>query len=131
MSIFNSIPPKIKQYHLIKWLKNNYTFFKNKDIYLKKLNSERDKNYLISVNLKSNFVVKISNPLESKNLLLMQDYVLTNLNQSKSISKLIPNKIHKTIKLYQDELVQTEHVRFPQSWDDMIEIVNVFDKIIK
>ena len=67
MSVFNSTPPKIKQYHLITWLKENYSFFKKKKLSLLELNSERDKNYLILISKKPQFVVKISNTSESKN----------------------------------------------------------------
>ena len=69
MSVFNSTPPKIKHYQFIAWLKENYSFFKKKKLLLKQLNSERDKNYLILINKKPLFVVKISNFLESKKLL--------------------------------------------------------------
>ena len=47
MSVFNSLPPKINQYHLIKWLRANYPFLNKKNLSLNVLNSERDKNYLI------------------------------------------------------------------------------------
>ena len=60
MSVFNSTPPKIKHYQFITWLKENYSFFKNKKISLKQLNSERDKNYLTLIDKKPLFVVKIS-----------------------------------------------------------------------
>ena len=60
MSVFNSAPPKINTIHLINWLKRNYSFFKNKHLSIKELNSERDKNYLLTVNKKSFFVIKIS-----------------------------------------------------------------------
>ena len=49
MSVFNSLPPKINQNHLIKWLKENYPFLSKKSISLKSLNSERDKNFLINI----------------------------------------------------------------------------------
>jgi len=52
MSVFNSLPPKINQYHLIKWLRANYPFLNKKNLSLNILNSERDKNYLIKVNKK-------------------------------------------------------------------------------
>ena len=50
MSVFNSLPPKINQYHLIKWLRVNYPFLNKKNLSLNILNSERDKNYLIKIN---------------------------------------------------------------------------------
>ena len=92
MSVFNSLPPKINQYHLIKWLRANYPFLNKKNLSLNILNSERDKNYLIKVNKKSLYVLKISNPLESKNFLEMQDFLLTSLNSRASIKDFIPKK---------------------------------------
>ena len=92
MSVFNSLPPKINQYHLIKWLRANYPFLNKKNLSLNILNSERDKNYLIKVNKQSLYVLKISNPLESKNFLEMQDFLLTNLNSRASIKDFIPKK---------------------------------------
>ena len=92
MSVFNSLPPKINQYHLIKWLRANYPFLNKKNLSLNILNSERDKNYLIKVNKKSLYVLKISNPLESKNFLEMQDFLLANLNSRASIKDFIPKK---------------------------------------
>ena len=79
MSVFNSVPPKIKKNHLISWLKSNYDIFKKKKLSLKELNSERDKNFLLSVNNKLYFVIKISNPLESKNFLelILKSHFLT------------------------------------------------------
>ena len=111
MSIFNSLPPKINQYHLIKWLKVNYPFLNKKNLSLKKLNSERDKNYLIKINKKSLYVLKISNPLESNNLLEMQDFLLTNLNCRASIRDFIPKKIHSTLNIYKDAIGRSCYVR--------------------
>jgi len=111
MSIFNSLPPKINQYHLIKWLKVNYPFLNKKNLSLKKLNSERDKNYLIKINKKSLYVLKISNPLESNNLLEMQDFLLTNLNYRASIRDFIPKKIHSTLNIYKDAIGRSCYVR--------------------
>ena len=79
MSVFNSTPPKINQYKFIIWLKDNYSFFKKKKLSLLKLNSERDRNYLIFINNKPLYVAKISNSFESKKYLEMQDYVLSSL----------------------------------------------------
>ena len=104
MSVFNSLPPKINQYHLIKWLRANYPFLNKRNLSLNILNSERDKNYLIKVNKKSLYVLKISNPLESKNFLEMQDFLLTNLNSRASIKDCIPKKIHSTLNIYKDEI---------------------------
>mgnify|MGYP006145723805 CR=1 FL=1 len=102
MSVFNSLPPKINQNHLIVWLKSNYTFLSKKSISLKPLNSERDKNFVIIINKKEKFVLKISNPKETKTFLELQDYVLNNLNKRSSINKSIPEKKHLSIKVYTD-----------------------------
>ena len=67
MSIFTSHPPRINKKKLIKWIITNYNFTYKKKISLKELNSERDKNFLLSINNKSRFVIKISNKFESKN----------------------------------------------------------------
>ena len=111
MSIFNSLPPKINQYHLIKWLRTNYTFLNKKSLSLNVLNSERDKNYLIKVDKKKLYVLKISNPLESKKFLEMQDFLLTNLSSRVSIKKFIPKKIHSTLNIYKDEIGRSCYVR--------------------
>ena len=111
MSVFNSVPPKINQYHLIQWLRVNYSILNKKQLSLKKLNSERDKNFLITINKKSLFVLKISNALESFDLLEMQDFILTNLNSRTSIKDFIPKKIHSSIKIYKDEIGRSCYVR--------------------
>ena len=67
MSVFNSTPPKIKQYHLITWLKENYSFFKKKKLSLTKLNSERDKNYLILINKNLYLLLRFQILLNQKN----------------------------------------------------------------
>ena len=103
MSVFNSLPPKINKNHLIKWLKLNYSFLKRKSFKLKPLNSERDKNFLIVLNSSTKkFVIKISNTVESKKLLDLQDYVLKELNKNLILKKFIPEKIHSNIKIYSD-----------------------------
>ena len=103
MSVFNSLPPKINKNHLIKWLKLNYSFLKSKSFILKQLNSERDKNFLIVLNSSTKkFVIKISNTVESKKLLDLQDYVLKELNKNLILKKFIPEKIHSNIKIYSD-----------------------------
>ena len=102
MSIFNSLPPKINQIHLIKWLKKNYSFLNDKSISLKALNSERDRNFLIGINSKRKYVLKISNPKETKDHLVLQDYVLRELSLRSSLKKFIPKKIHSSIKIYSD-----------------------------
>ena len=111
MSIFNSLPPKINQIHLIKWLKFNYSIFHNKKITFKSLNSERDKNFIININNKPTFVLKVSNPKESIHLLNLQDFVLTKLNKRSNIKNFIPKKIHTIIKIYKDELDRACNVR--------------------
>ena len=102
MSVFNSLPPKINKNHLIKWLKLNYSFLKSKSFILEPLNSERDKNFLIVLNSSTKYVIKISNTLESKKLLDLQDYVLKELSKSLILKKFIPKKIHSNIKIYSD-----------------------------
>ena len=111
MSVFNSLPPKINKKRLITWLMNTYDFLNNKQLSLQKLNSERDKNFLLSVNKKSCFVIKISNTLESKKLLELQDYVLTSLNKRSAIRKFIPKKKHRSIKTYLDDAKRPCNVR--------------------
>ena len=69
MSVFNSVPPKISKIKLIKWLKVNYSFFYYKNISVKELKSERDKNFLLKLKNKTLYVIKISNPAESISLL--------------------------------------------------------------
>ena len=103
MSIFTSQPPKINKNKLIKWLITNYNFTYKKKISLIELNSERDKNFLLSINNESKFVIKISNKFESKKFLELQDYVLKSLNKKSSIKKIIPKIIHRKIKTFIDE----------------------------
>ena len=111
MSIFNSLPPKINQIHFIEWLKNTYPFLKKNFFILKKFNSERDLNFLIKSHNSPSFVLKISNPQESKELLLLQDFILDNLNKRDSIKSIIPKKIHKAIFSYTDLLGRLCYVR--------------------
>ena len=103
MTVFDSTPPKIEKKYLIKWLKENYLLFENKNISLKNLNSERDKNYLVYLDNDKKYILKISNTNESKEILKLQDYVLSNLNKRQSIKKIIPKKIHKSIKTFIDK----------------------------
>tara|TARA_B100000029_G_C17602414_1_gene966274 strand:+ start:327 stop:2702 length:2376 start_codon:yes stop_codon:yes gene_type:complete len=102
MSVFNSTPPKINKNHLIKWLSQNYSFFYVHKFTLKELNSERDKNYLITLDSKKKFILKIYNSLETKKILDLQDYVLSELNKRSSINKIIPKKMHNKILIYRD-----------------------------
>jgi len=111
MSIFNSLPPKINQIHLIKWLKFNYSIFYKKKITLKTLNSERDKNFIININNRHTYVLKVSNPEESIHLLNLQDFILKKLNKRSNIKNFIPKKIHTRIKIYKDELDRKCNVR--------------------
>ena len=104
MSVFNSVPPKISKIELIKWLKVNYSIFYNKNISVKELKSERDKNFLLKLKNKPSYIIKISNPAESISLLKLQDFVLKNLIKRNSVSNFIPKKIHSSIKVYQDQL---------------------------
>ena len=111
MSVFNSVPPKISKIELIKWLKINYPIFYKKNISLKELKSERDKNFLLKLKNKPLYVIKISNPAESISLLKLQDFVLNSLIKRNSIKNFIPKKIHSTIKVYQDQLNRDCYVR--------------------
>ena len=58
MSVFDVEPPIIEKKHLIKWLKTNYSFLRNKSFTLNKLNSERDINFTISIQNKKNMYSK-------------------------------------------------------------------------
>ena len=49
MSVFDEQPPIISKKALILWLKSNYSFLSRKSIKLNNLNSERDKNFLITL----------------------------------------------------------------------------------
>ena len=89
MSVFNSTPPKINKNNLTKWLCSNYSFLHKKKLILHDLDSERDKNFLLICNNGNKLVVKISNTLESKKILDLQDYVLSSLNKRSSIRKII------------------------------------------
>ena len=87
MSIFNSLPPKIKQYHLIKWLKVNYPFLNKKNLSLKKLNSERDKNYLIKIN-KINKMLKNSDFIKNAPDEVVKKQKESFMNYKKTLTKL-------------------------------------------
>ena len=111
MSIYNSLPPKIDEIHLIKWLKCNYSFLSKKSFSIKSLNSERDKNFLICTKSKKKYVLKISNSEESLDLLYLQDYVLNKLSNSKLLKNYIPKKLHISIKSYTDIIHRKCYVR--------------------
>ena len=63
MSVFDVDPPIIDNKHLIKWLKINFSFLRNKLLKIKQLDSERDINFIIFINNKKKYVLKISNEL--------------------------------------------------------------------
>jgi len=111
MSVFNSFPPIINKNHLIEWLKENYPFLSKKSILLKSLNSERDKNFLININSKQKYVLKISNSKETIDFLDLQDYVLKKLSKRTSLKKYIPKIIHSSIKIYSDLMNRKCYVR--------------------
>ena len=50
MSVFDVDPPIIDHKHLIKWLKINFSFLRNKLLKIKQLDSERDINFIIFIN---------------------------------------------------------------------------------
>ena len=52
MSVFDVEPPIIQKKHLIKWLKINFSFLRNKLLKIKQLDSERDINFIIFINNK-------------------------------------------------------------------------------
>ena len=85
MSVFDIQPPLIDNKHLIKWLKTNFSFLKNKSFNLNKLNSERDINFVISVKNKKKYVLKISNPSEKLNILKYQDRLINHLRKDNNI----------------------------------------------
>ena len=66
MSVFDVDPPIIDNKHLIKWLKINFSFLRNKLLKIKQLDSERDINFIIFINNKKKYVLKISNPSERR-----------------------------------------------------------------
>lgn len=101
MLIFDTEPPIVNKHLLYKWLNDNYDNLNFKFIESFQLNSERDYNLKIITENKEKFIIKISNPLEKYDILLLQDSMLNHL--SKSILKnLIPKPIHKEIKKFKD-----------------------------
>ena len=103
MSVFDIEPPIIEKKHLIKWLKTNYSFLRNKSFTLNKLNSERDVNFTITLQNKKKYVLKISNPSEDLNILQYQDRLIKHLSTTKDLKKYIPNILHKKIVKYLDK----------------------------
>ena len=102
MSVFDVEPPIIEKKHLIKWLKTNYSFLRNKSFTLNKLNSERDVNYTINIQNNKKYVLKISNPSENLNILNYQDRLIKHLSTNKELKKYIPTILHKKIVKYLD-----------------------------
>ncbi len=102
MSVFDVEPPIIEKKYLIKWLKTNYSFLRNKSFTLNKLNSERDVNFTISIQNKIKYVLKISNPSENLNILQYQDRLIKHLSATKELKVYIPRIFHKKIVKYLD-----------------------------
>ena len=103
MSVFDVEPPIIDNKHLIKWLKTNFSFLRNKSFKLKKLSSERDINFIIFVNNKKKYVLKISNPSEKLNILKYQDKLISHLRNDDDLKNSIPQLFHKKIVKYLDK----------------------------
>ena len=103
MSVFDVEPPIIEKKHLIKWLKTNYSFLRNKSFTLNKLNSERDINFTISIQNKKKYVLKISNPSENLNILEYQDRLIKHLSSTEDLKRNIPKIFHKKIVKYLDQ----------------------------
>ena len=111
MSVFDEQPPLINSFELSKWLKDNYYFLNIKNLKLKQLNSERDKNYLAKgVNYK-NYVIKISNPKESLQQLKYQDTLIKHLRSNKKLSKIYPQICHRNILFFKDKKERSCAVR--------------------
>ena len=102
MSVFDEQPPIINKNNLIKWLKSNYSFLRSNTIRLIKFNSERDINFLISINKNKKYVLKISNPLEELSTLKYQDNLINHLRKNKNLQKYIPKICHLKINKYLD-----------------------------
>ena len=112
MSVFDIEPPIIEKKHLIKWLKTNYSFLRNKSFTLNKLNSERDVNFTIALQNKKKYVLKISNPSENLNILEYQDRLIKHLSITKDLKKYIPNILHKKIVKYLDKKIENVLLEF-------------------
>jgi Ser/Thr protein kinase RdoA (MazF antagonist) len=102
MSLFDEQPPLIDSKVLLQWLKSNYSIFNTKDIKIKSLNSERDKNFLIKGVRGKYYVVKISHPSESIKQLNYQDHLIKYLRSNLSLAKIYPKICHKNILFYND-----------------------------
>ena len=102
MSLFDEQPPLIDSKVLRQWLKSNYSIFNIKDIKIKSLNSERDKNFLIKGIGGKYYVVKISHPSESVKQLNFQDDLIKHLRSNSSLVKIYPKICHNNILFYND-----------------------------
>ena len=103
MSVFDVDPPIIDNKHLIKWLKINFSFLRNKLLKIKQLDSERDINFIIFINNKKKYVLKISNPSEKINILKYQDRLINYLRSDLSLKSFIPKIHHTKIVKYLDK----------------------------
>ena len=103
MTVFNVQPPIIDNKDLIKWLKTNFTYLRNKPFKINKLNSERDVNFVISINNKKKYVLKISNPSEKIDILKYQDRLINHLRKDNDLIKCIPQILHTKIVKYLDK----------------------------
>ena len=102
MSLFDEQPPLIDSKVLRQWLKSHYAIFNIKDIKIKSLNSERDKNFLIQGMGGKFYVVKISHPSESINQLKYQDDLIRHLRSNSLLAKIYPKIYHKNILFFND-----------------------------
>jgi len=102
MSLFDEQPPLIDSKVLRQWLKSHYEIFNIKDIKIKNLNSERDKNFLIQGMGGKFYVVKISHPSESINQLKYQDDLIRHLRSNSLLAKIYPKIYHKNILFFND-----------------------------
>ena len=112
MSVFDEQPPIINISTFSHWLKNNYSFFKSKNIKLSRLNSERDINLLIKGAGTKQYVVKISNPKESLAQLEYQDLLINHLRRSIDLRKIYPEIFHKKILFYKDKMKEDVLLEF-------------------
>ena len=103
MSVFDVEPPIIQKKYLIKWLKTNYSFLRNKSFTLNRLNSERDLNFTITIKNKKKYVLKISNPSENLNILQYQDRLIKHLSNASNLKNYIPQIFHNKIVKYVDQ----------------------------
>ena len=103
MSVFDVDPPIIDNKHLIKWLKINFSFLRNKLLKIKHLDSERDINFIIFINNKKKYVLKISNPSEKIKILKYQDRLINYLRSDLSLKSFIPKIHHTKIVQYLDK----------------------------